>query len=551
MKNDTQKAVIYCRVSSKSQSRDGHGLDSQEYRCREWAANKGYTVVAVFTDDISGGGDFMKRPGMVKLLRYLDDHSQHKHVVIFDDLKRYARDTVFHLKLRSEMALRNAERQCLNFTFENTPEGEFVETVLAAQSQLERQQNSRQVVQKMRARMMKGYWIHRAPRGYKMAKVAGHGKLMVRDEPVASIVQTALEGFANARFGSMVEVQAFLQMQPDFPKDKKGQVHIQRVSDMLNQKLYAGYYEFPDWDIGLMKGQHEPLISFETYTKIQDNLHGRTKAPVRKDVNNDFALRGFVMCDCCGKPLRSCWSTGRHEKYPYYLCHTKGCSYYGKSIRRDKIEGEFEELLKSITPSQATIEMVHHLIDEVKERRLGNHQEMLDALTKEKQLVERKIESFLERVVTADSPILISTYERQIKQLEERRILTDEKIRNCGRPDGSMREINRTSLAFLGNPLEYWSSCDLSGKRLVLKATFARPLAYHKNEGYRTPDLSLPFSVLAGLSGKKEEMVEHSGITSNSIIQLVQAIDTLSNTFGSKQNLNSKTFEWKPLALVA
>lgn len=30
-----QKAVIYCRVSSKKQVREGDGLRSQETRCRE------------------------------------------------------------------------------------------------------------------------------------------------------------------------------------------------------------------------------------------------------------------------------------------------------------------------------------------------------------------------------------------------------------------------------------------------------------------------------------------------------------------------------------
>ena len=86
------KAIIYCRVSSKKQVADGHGLDSREVRCREYARDKG--------DEVSGGGDFMKRPGMVKLLQYLDEHSENERVVIFEDLKRYARDTVFHLKLR-------------------------------------------------------------------------------------------------------------------------------------------------------------------------------------------------------------------------------------------------------------------------------------------------------------------------------------------------------------------------------------------------------------------------------------------------------------------
>ena len=117
------KALIYCRVSSKKQSREGSGLEGQEYRCRQYAEAKGYTVEAVFPDDVSGGGDFMKRPGMVALLAYMDARADERFVVVFDDLKRYARDVEFHLRLRRIMQERGAARECLNFNFEDTPEG--------------------------------------------------------------------------------------------------------------------------------------------------------------------------------------------------------------------------------------------------------------------------------------------------------------------------------------------------------------------------------------------------------------------------------------------
>jgi DNA invertase Pin-like site-specific DNA recombinase len=148
---ETKYAIIYCRVSSKKQEMEGHGLDSQETRCRKYAESKGYTVETVFRDTFSGGGDFMARPEMRALIAYLDAHPHKNYVIIFDDLKRLARDTVFHLKLRQEFGSRGAKVECPNFAFEDTPEGEFVETILAAQGQLERQQNKRQVIQKMKA----------------------------------------------------------------------------------------------------------------------------------------------------------------------------------------------------------------------------------------------------------------------------------------------------------------------------------------------------------------------------------------------------------------
>jgi DNA invertase Pin-like site-specific DNA recombinase len=227
-RTEAAAALIYCRVSSTKQRLEGSGLESQEQRCRAYADDKGYAVEAVFPDDVSGGGDFMRRPGMVALLSYLDAQQGKPYVVIFDDLKRFARDTEFHLKLRREFARRGATIECLNFRIEDTPEGKFIETVIAAQGELEREQNRRQVVQKMKARVENGFWVFRAPVGYRYVNApSGGGKVLVPDEVLAPVVRQALEGYATGHFASQAEVQRFLERNPHFPKDKRMERFVQ------------------------------------------------------------------------------------------------------------------------------------------------------------------------------------------------------------------------------------------------------------------------------------------------------------------------------------
>lgn len=160
----------------------------------------------------------MNRPGMVALLSFLDAQKSKSYVVIFDDLKRFARDTEFHIQLRRAFKARDAQVECLNFRFEDTPEGKFHETIVAAQGELEREQNRRQTCQKMRERLKAGYWVFPAPWGYKYEKMMPHGKIPVRDEPLASIIQDAFDGFASGRFGSQAEVQRFWRISPPFRK---------------------------------------------------------------------------------------------------------------------------------------------------------------------------------------------------------------------------------------------------------------------------------------------------------------------------------------------
>lgn len=51
----------------------------------------------------------------------------------------------------------------------------------------------------MRSRVVNGYWVFQAPLGYKYQRVTGRGMMLRRDEPVASIIQEALEGYASGR----------------------------------------------------------------------------------------------------------------------------------------------------------------------------------------------------------------------------------------------------------------------------------------------------------------------------------------------------------------
>ncbi len=156
--------------------------------------------------------------------------------------------------------------------------------------------------------MMNGYWVHQAPMGYRYQRISGRGAMLKREEPLASVVQEALEGFASGRFESQAEVLRFLQASPVFPKDSRGIVRHQRVGDMLAQPVYAGYLESKVWDISLRPAQHEGLISFETFQRIRDRLSGGVYAPRRKNLNEDFPLRGFVLCDDCNTPLTARYS---------------------------------------------------------------------------------------------------------------------------------------------------------------------------------------------------------------------------------------------------
>lgn len=506
-----QKCLIYCRVSDTKQKTEGSGLQSQEHRCRQHAEQHGYIVERVFHDDISGGGDYAKRPGMTALLKFLQQNRKTSYVVVFDDLKRLARDTLFYWQLREAISDFGASVACPNYRFDDSPEGKFMETLFAAQGELERRQIARQTRQKTQARLEAGFYAFIAPVGYRFVKDKLHSKVLVPDEPAASALREAMEGFASGRFQTKQEVRRFLESAPEFPKSASGKIGNTRVQKILTDPLYAGYVEYQPWGVTLRKGHHEGLISYETYCRNQERLKGRAYAPARKDLNQDFPLRGSVVCTCGNALTASHSRSHTGKRYAYYLCQNTRCSHYGKSIRKADLQGEFEALLQSLTPTQTLFKVAKRMFAIQWERRHTQINERKALLRSQLNDTEKKIQQTLDRIVEASSASVIKAFERRIDDLEHGKLLLEEQITNIGQPVRPRNEMSRTALRFLENPYKVWELGRYEDKRAVIKLAFTDRLIYDRDSGYRTPNLSLPFKVLEGFSMRKNQMVRPGG----------------------------------------
>ena len=507
---DITKAVIYCRVSSAKQTVRGDGLGSQETRCREFAKYKGYEVVEVFRDDTSGS--LTTRPGMQAMLAYLKTRRKQPHAVIIDDISRLARGLMAHFELRVKISDAGGVLVSPSIEFGEDSDSQLVENLLASVSQHQRQKNGEQTINRMRARVQNGYWVFQAPVGYRYERVSGHGKLLVRDEPNATVLQEALEGYANGRFETQVEVKRFLERQPSFPKDlPNGEIRNQRITDILNRIVYAGYVEAPNWNVGLRKGHHDGLINLETFERIQARLKGNAKAPARKDISADFPLRGFVLCNDCGKPLTACWSQGKNQKYPYYLCPTKGCVSYRKSIKREQLEGDFESMLERLEPSKGFFALAKAMFRDAWDTRLAQTVGQVKEMKAGIRQLEKQIEQLLDRIVDATSDSVVSAYEKRITKLDREKLVLQEQLAESGKPRHTFEESFEHAIRFLASPWSLWINSDLMLKRTVLRLAFTEPLPYCRNQGLRTPNLALPFKALANIQSPKSEMAHPRG----------------------------------------
>ena len=495
------KAVIYARVSSVAQLHKGHGLESQTTRCREFARLKGYDVAEVFKVEAVSGG-IIDRPGMLAMLAHLRKHRRGGEcVVIIDDISRLARDIKAHLDLRDAIAAAGGRLESPSIEFGEDSDAILVENLLASVSQHQRQKNAEQMINRKRGRMLNGYWPFHAPIGFKYEKAPGRGKVLVRDEPLASIIQEGLEGHASGYFQTQAEVKRFFESRPEFPKTRYGTVTNENVNRILTRVLYAGYVEALDWGVSLRPGKHEGLISLETFEKIQRRLKSGAKVPARADISADFPLRGTIACADCDHPMTACWSKSKTgKKHPYYQCFTKGCQSCRKSIPRARMEEEFAALLNDIRPARSLFDLTKAMFHDAWEMQRQSAQAAVQGLKRQIAKAEQQVSQLLERIVEASNPRVVAAYEDRIAGLEREKLVMAEKLQFAGKPVRPFGEMFELALAFLANPCNLWESERLADKRTVLKLTFSEPLTYHRIQGFRTPKTSIIFKALEGIS---------------------------------------------------
>lgn len=486
-----KKALIYCRVSSKKQELEGSGLSSQEKRCREYASVQGYEVEAVFHDSFSGAGDFMKRPAMNRLLCYVDEHPQNNYVVIFDDLKRFARDLKFHWELRAEFQSRNLIPHCLNFTFEETPEGAFIETIIAAQGELERQQIKRQTLQKMKARLQRGiYCIPKPPYGYKYEKSKLYGgKILIKNKKEADIISQAFTNFVIGKLYYIKDVMDFINKHP---LNNKRKLNIDTIKRMLTNIVYTGYIEYVKWNIPLTKGIHEPIISLKLFEEIKQKLSGKIPQRTRKDMRSDFPLRGYVNCIYCHHPLTASWSTSSTKnKHPYYRCNDKFCIIKGKSIPQTELHKYYKAYIEKLTPKDDIILKAKSEILLEAIYREKNKMIIVENQKKEIAAIDLQITSLVEHIITDPKNALIKVYENEIKKLENKKLILEESInKNADTKVKLLELMMEKGFKTFANPYSTWVNGNYKKQKIVQTMLFNTNLEYGRKEYFGTNNKS-------------------------------------------------------------
>jgi site-specific DNA recombinase len=146
------RAVVYSRVSTDGQERDGTSLDTQERACVEHAQAAGYEVVRTIRDVCSGAT--LDRPGVGELRRMLG--AGEADAVVAYAVGRLSRDQMKTAVLVDEVFEAGAKLEIVTEPFEDSATGRLIMSVRAFAAELEREKIAERTQRGKRERARSG-----------------------------------------------------------------------------------------------------------------------------------------------------------------------------------------------------------------------------------------------------------------------------------------------------------------------------------------------------------------------------------------------------------
>ncbi len=144
-------------------------------------------------------------------------------------------------------------------------------------------------------------------------------------------------------------------------------------------------------------------------------------------------------------------------------------------------------------------DMVKEMFRQAWQQRLLQAAEAVKSAKRQIQGIEKQVDALLLRIMDATNQSVVRAYESKIGELEHSKHKLQDKLAIRTAPNGTFDDMLELSLKFLANPWKLWESGQITLRRTVLRLAFSERLAYHRNEGPRTPKTALVFKVLGGI----------------------------------------------------
>jgi site-specific DNA recombinase len=348
------QAVIYARVSSKEQEKEGFSIPAQLKLLKEYASANGFAVAQEYVDV-----ETAKQTGRAAfgdMVAYLKAHSAVRVMLVekTDRLYRNLKDWVTVDELEVEI---HFPKEGVVLSRESRSSEKFMHGIKVLMAKNYIDNLSEEARKGMQEKAEQGIWPTVAPLGYRNVVGADGKKIIEPDPDSAFLIARLFEWYATGTL-SLKEAAQKARAAGLVYRKSGAPVPVSTVHSTLRNRLYMGEFE---WNGHLHLGTHQPLVTRELWERVQGVLDGR-HAKKQRRMTHGFAFSGLIACAKCG-----CSVVGeiKKQRYVYYHCtgYADKCrgnpaSCRRKYVREEALEAQFTELLGQLKFDNEVLEWV-------------------------------------------------------------------------------------------------------------------------------------------------------------------------------------------------
>lgn len=455
-------ALVYLRVSSKEQEKEGFSIPAQQRLLHEYAEAKGYRIEREFTDIETAKK--AGRSGFDEMMRYLKKHKSTRVVIVekTDRLYRNIRDwvTLDGMNLEIHLVKENAI-----ICEESRSHEKFIHGIKVIMAKNYIDNLSEETRKGMAEKAEQGIWPGAAPFGY-LNTVRADGKRIIGVDPeVAPLISRMFKVYAEGGTSMLALSKVVESWGLVGPKTHK-RLSVPTIHYTLTNLIYTGEFA---WNGRVYKGIHTPLVSRELWDRVQQLLEGRAKTSSRERTR-EFLFTGLVKCGVCadeGHENRLLIGELQKGKYVYYHCD--GCRLKKRAtwIREADLDGEIRRALRRLSVDAETLSFVREALHSSHRDQRKHHTEALERLNRQYTAIQTRIETAYDDRL--DGRITADLFERKSCEwrTEQARIRRD--IERHERADRAYIEEGLALLELSARALTLYDQQSTEERRRLLK----------------------------------------------------------------------------------
>lgn len=495
MKVGDKTSITYIRVSSDRQV-DGTSLGSQKRICREVAETRGWTILEEFVEE----GETAKtadRTQLTKALAFCRVH-QVDYFVIYK-VDRFARWQEDHHSLKAVLRQSGTTLVSATEPIGDTPEGRFVEGVLAASAQYDNEIRADRCKQGMQERVRQGVWVWPEPLGFFRPVQGGN---IAPDPAVAPLIQLGFEEYSTGTY-SFARLAGFLAAR-GLRSRHNLRPSPSLIRSILTNPIYSGVIRVWGQEFA---GSFEPIVSKQLFAGCQNRTRKAAATPAPRSYNNPlFPLRGLVRCAECETTLTGSQPRGGSGgHYPYYHHYNRGCSR-ARYVPKNHLEGRFLDCLSELSINDEQAEAVREYISGAWKQTHEQRREQQAHIRKEITALEaerQRVFDLHRRGVYSDED-----FKEQRLVLEEQINQKDLRLESAD-PDFELDYLLSKTLDLARNPAQTWVSFNKDYQARVQLQRLVLPRgADFDGEQLRTTTIGLIYQLERAFVSDKSGLVD-------------------------------------------